>query len=95
MKDANNIIIGFTWQCYANHKSSAIARNMKLGNVQTEAPTAHGDTDTEGLQRSCSHFAQKISLGPILLWTIRRRQLCRLPIHESDGEVQMTALILR
>ena len=42
-----------------------------------------------------SHFAQKISLGPILLWTIRRRQLCRLPIHESDGEVQMTALILR
>ena len=50
MKDANNIIIGFTWQCYANHKSSAIVRNMKLGNVQTEAPTAHGDKDTEGLQ---------------------------------------------
>ena len=50
MKDANNIIIGFTWQFYANHKSSAIARNMKLGNVQTEAPTTHGDRDTEGLQ---------------------------------------------
>ena len=52
MKDANNIIIGFTWQCYANHKSSAIviARNMKLRNVQTEAPTTHGDKDTEGLQ---------------------------------------------